>query len=77
MDAPSVTIPQWVLTAVVIPMAVGLVWVLWRLGIREVERWEDEREELRRMIQDLRDELHDDHGDVEAKLDRLIEEVQS
>jgi hypothetical protein len=65
----------------------GLPFVAW-LGRREVSRWESELEEvkqengeLRDMVKELRRDLmiriSGDHSDVEQKLDKVLEEVES
>jgi uncharacterized membrane-anchored protein YhcB (DUF1043 family) len=77
MPQQSVTVPVWLIVSVVVPAAVGLLAVLRWLGLREIRRWERQRNELEREIEKLKGHLSADHSEVEEKLDRLIEEVSA
>jgi len=84
-----VSVPVWVMQALVIPIALGLLWALYRLGLREMSRWQQQIEEMqeqqkqiREQVRDVRRAMHSDHGDVEDhvrrlddKLDQVLEEV--
>jgi len=75
MPQQSVTVPVWVIVSVVVPAAVGLLAVLRWLGLREIRRWERQRNELEREIEKLKGRLSSERNEVEGKLDRILEKI--
>lgn len=77
-----VSIPVWVMQALVIPIVLGILWVLYQLGLREMTRWQKRIEEVQQQQKKIKQELREvrqqmgtDHGDVEQKLEQLIEQM--
>jgi hypothetical protein len=72
-EGGSITVPVWVIVSVIVPVSIGLLAILRWLGLREIERWERERQELREEIQDLKREL----AGKEDKIDRVLEKMEA
>jgi hypothetical protein len=72
-EGGSITVPVWVIVSVIVPVSIGILAILRWLGLREIERWERERQELREEIQDLKREL----AGKEDKIDRVLEKMEA
>ena len=72
-EGGSITVPVWVIVSVIVPVSIGILAILRWLGLREIERWERERQELREEIQDLKREL----AGKEDKIDRVLEKIEA
>jgi F0F1-type ATP synthase membrane subunit b/b' len=89
MPSPDlITVPKWVMHYVIGPVAVGFLTMIWWLGRKIYEDWEEAaatrdeeiealRSEVRQLKQRLRQQMADDHTEVESLLREIHEEVQS
>lgn len=86
--ADPVSVPEWIIQYVVGPLGVGFLTFLWWLGRKIYEDWEEAaatrdeeidalRGEVRQLKRRLRQQMADDHTEVEALLREIHEDVQS
>jgi F0F1-type ATP synthase membrane subunit b/b' len=89
MPSPDlISVPEWVMHYVIGPVAVGFLTMIWWLGRKIYEDWEEAaatrdeeiealRSEVRQLKRRLRQQTEDDHTEVESLLREIHEEVQS
>lgn len=84
MQTTTISLPEWVMQYLVVPIAVGVFTLLWHLGRRELnrqdegaERRESEIDDLRSDVEALKVHLHDEHSSLEKKVDRIDKRIQA
>jgi hypothetical protein len=83
MQTTSISFPEWVLQYLVAPIAIGFFTLLWHLGRRELNEYdegarkrEEDIQELRSQIRSLKTSVSGDHTAVEEKLDRIDDRLK-
>jgi uncharacterized membrane protein (DUF106 family) len=67
----QIPVPQWVVTAVIVPIALGMLHVLWWIGKREISHYDEEISEIQSEIDRMRRERRSEHQSVEKILERI------
>jgi hypothetical protein len=76
-DDGAVTIPVWVIVSVVVPVTIGALELMRRMGLRELSRWENRVSSVEEQIGDLEAKIQGDHDDVSGQVSDLKEEIRA
>jgi len=77
MDQGVVSVPVWVIASIVVPVVVGALEIMRRLGLRELSRWEDRVSDLEAQIDDLEHKMQGDHDGVAGEVGDLKDEIHA
>jgi HAMP domain-containing protein len=76
-DDAAVSIPVWVIASVIVPLAIGVLELLRRLGLRELARWQSRVSEVEDHLEALEDQMSDEHEGVAQEVGDLQEEIRA
>ena len=76
-DQGTVTVPVWVIASIIVPVAIGLLELLRRLGLRELSRRERRLSEVEEQLEDLESKMGSDHDGVADEMDVVKDEIRA
>lgn len=76
-EDPSVSVPVWLIASVIVPISIGILEIIRRLGLRELSRWESRVSDLEAHLDDLQAQMEGEHDGVAEEVGDLKEEIRS
>lgn len=77
MDQGTVSVPVWVIASIIVPVVLGFLELLRRIGLREMSRWDERVGELEEQLNDLEAKMEGDHDGVAGEVGDLKNEVHA